>query len=114
MTPDHGSRKTVPGQIIDLVERFDRNRDSYHSAGYNEMQLRLKFLNPFFSALGWDVEDKQGYAPAYWEVIYEDSLRVGGETKAPGYCFRIGGMLAAALTRRREETMLTMQTRGET
>jgi len=56
------------------------------------MQLRLEFINPFFSALGWDVENKQGYAIAYREVVFEDSLKMGSETKAPDYCFQIGGM----------------------
>ena len=75
-----------------MVERFDRNRDSYLAGGINETQLRQEFINPFFSCLGWDIENKQGYAPAYREVIFEDSLRVGAETKAPDYCCRIGGM----------------------
>ena len=75
-----------------MVERFDRNRESYLAGGINETQLRREFIDPFFSCLGWDIENKQGYAPAYREVIFEDSLRVGAETKAPDYCFRIGGM----------------------
>ncbi len=28
---------------------------------------------------------------AYKEVIHEDALKIGGATKAPDYCFRIGG-----------------------
>jgi predicted type IV restriction endonuclease len=81
-----------PEPILDLVARFDRNRDSYVAGGINETQLRPEFIDPFFSCLGWGIENKQGYAPAYREVIFEDSLRVGAETKAPDYCFRIGGM----------------------
>jgi predicted type IV restriction endonuclease len=83
---------SVPDPVVRLVERFERNRDSYLAGGINETQLRQEFINPFFSCLGWDIENKQGYAPAYREVIFEDSLRVGAETKAPDYCFRIGGM----------------------
>jgi hypothetical protein len=30
---------TAPGEIIELVERFDRNRDVYRSPSYNETQL---------------------------------------------------------------------------
>jgi predicted type IV restriction endonuclease len=83
---------SAPREVEQLVERFDRNRDSYLAGGINETQLRREFIDPFFSCLGWDIENKQGYAPAYREVIFEDSLRVGAETKAPDYCFRIGGM----------------------
>ena len=73
-----------------LVERFDRNREQYVSPGYNETQLRREFLDPFFSSLGWDMENKAGVAEPYKEVIHEDSLKIGGETKAPDYGFRIG------------------------
>ena len=37
------------------------------------------------------MDNKQGYAEAYKDVIHEDAIKIGGETKAPDYCFRIGG-----------------------
>lgn len=82
----------LPKEISDLIERFERNRESYMSGQYNETQLRREFLDPFFTALGWDVDNKQGYAEAYKDVIHEDALKIGGATKAPDYCFRIGGV----------------------
>src|SRR3989337_1437737 len=82
---------TAPKEILDLVERFDRNRDAYKSVQYNETQLRREFLDPFFTSLGWDVENRQGFAEAYKDVIHEDAIKIGGYTKAPDYCFRIGG-----------------------
>ncbi|HVB20692.1 MAG TPA: N-6 DNA methylase [Ktedonobacteraceae bacterium] len=81
----------VPETIVELIERFDRNRSAYKSDQYNEARLRIEFLNPFFAALGWDINNKQGYAEAYKDVIYEDAIKIGGATKAPDYCFRIGG-----------------------
>jgi hypothetical protein len=44
-----------------------------------------------FGALGWDMENISGYAEAYKDVIHEDAIKIGGATKAPDYCFRIGG-----------------------
>ncbi len=82
---------TPPPIIKDLANRFENNRDAYHSSGYNETQLRREFLDPFFKALGWDVDNEQGYSEAYKDVIHEDQIKVGGGTKAPDYCFRIGG-----------------------
>ena len=41
--------------------------------------------------LGWDMRNRQGYSEAYKDVIHEDSIKVGGVTKAPDYCFRVGG-----------------------
>ena len=82
---------SAPGQIERLVEQFNRNIEAYKNPGYNETQLRREFIDPFFEALGWDVANKKGYAEAYKDVIHEDAIRVGGSTKAPDYCFRIGG-----------------------
>ncbi len=75
-----------------LVEKFEEHKDSYKSGKYNEAQLRQEFLDPFFAALGWDIENIEGYAEAYKEVVHEDALKVGGATKAPDYSFRIGGV----------------------
>src|SRR6266516_5910158 len=81
----------APHLILDLIARYDRNRSAYRSTRYNEAQLRVEFLNPFFETLGWDVNNKQGYAQAYKDVVNEDAIKVGGATKAPDYAFRIGG-----------------------
>jgi len=37
------------------------------------------------------VDNEQGYAEAYKDVVHEDAIRVGRVIKAPDYCFRIGG-----------------------
>jgi predicted type IV restriction endonuclease len=47
----------APAIIHDLVRRFEDSRELYHSGKYNEAQLRVEFLNPFFKALGWDVDN---------------------------------------------------------
>jgi hypothetical protein len=80
----------APETVIELVERFARQREAYRSGDYNEARLRREFLDPFFGALGWDMDNKRGYAEPYKDVIHEDSIKVGGGTKAPDYCFRIG------------------------
>ncbi len=81
----------APAQILTLIKRFEQNIESYRSHAYNETQVRREFIDPFFEALGWDVANKAGYAEAYKDVIHEDAIKVGGATKAPDYCFRIGG-----------------------
>ena len=82
----------VPHRILDLIETFDRNIEAYHSPQYYETQLRLEFIDPFFEELGWDVTNKSGCAPQYRDVIHEDAISISGATKAPDYCFRIGGV----------------------
>jgi hypothetical protein len=82
---------SAPREILDLIARFEQQLDAYKSGQYNETQLRREFLDPFFKALGWDIDNEQGYAEAYKDVIHEDAIRMGSATKAPDYCFRIGG-----------------------
>lgn len=85
-------QKNQAREIIEgLVARFNDNIDSYKSTSYNEAQTRLDFINPFFRALGWDVDNQNGNAEAYREVIYEDKIKIGGATKAPDYSFRLPG-----------------------
>ena len=81
----------IPAAIQELVERFQNNRDAYRSAAYNEAQCRQEFINPFFLALGWDMDNQAGWSETYKDVIHEDAIKVGEATKAPDYCFRIGG-----------------------
>src|SRR5438046_6510137 len=81
----------APPVIAELVERFEQQGDAYKSGQYNEAQLRKEFVDPMFKALGWDMENISGYAEAYKDVIHEDAIKIGGATKAPDYCFRIGG-----------------------
>jgi len=79
-------------EIEKLVERFARNLDAYKRADYKEAHVRVEFIDPFFEALGWDVRNVQGYAEQYKDVVHEDAIKVSGATRAPDYCFRIGGV----------------------
>jgi hypothetical protein len=79
-------------QVSLLVERFKQNIEAYRNPAYNKTQLRIEFIDPFFEALGWDVVNKAGYAEQYKDVVHEDAIKVAGATKAPDYCFRIGGV----------------------
>ncbi len=66
----------APDDVKRLVDHFDQNRKVFLSGDYKEKQLRDEFLNgpcltirhsdfgirtfpgPFFTALGWDMDDK--------------------------------------------------------
>jgi hypothetical protein len=82
---------TCPDAIKRLIERFDQQSDQVRSPDYNETQLRIDFVNPLFAALGWDIDNQQGFAEQYREVVHEDRVKVAGQTKAPDYSFRVGG-----------------------
>ncbi|GAK60573.1 hypothetical protein U27_00470 [Candidatus Vecturithrix granuli] len=83
---------SVPDKILQLVERFDRNIEAYKHSHYNETQTRQEFIDPLFKSLGWDMDNEQGYAEAYKDVVHEDAIKIGRATKAPDYSFRIGGV----------------------
>ena len=81
----------APDIITRLVERFEMQRTTYMSGSYNETQVRRDFIDPFFKALGWDIDNENDYAEAYRDVIHEDMVLVGNAKKAPDYSFRVGG-----------------------
>ncbi len=81
----------APQAVLTLVEKFERNLDAYRGGHYNETQVRRDFIDPFFMALGWDMDNSLGYAEAYRDVVHEDTIKVGISTRAPDYSFRVGG-----------------------
>jgi hypothetical protein len=80
----------APQAILDLAERFHHNRDHYRRADYGETQARREFIDPFFTALGWDVDNTAGNAPRFRDVTHEASVVVRGAARAPDYCFQQG------------------------
>lgn len=80
-----------PDAVLRLIDKFQQQSESLKSPEYNETQLRIDYINPFFRELGWDLDNTQGFAEQYREVVHEDRVKVAGQTKAPDYSFRIGG-----------------------
>jgi hypothetical protein len=52
----------APQEIVELVERFEDNLAAYPSGTYNETQFRREFIDPFYKALGWDIDNTAGNA----------------------------------------------------
>lgn len=57
-------------KIAELVQRFGEQYDTYKHADYNETLTRRDFIDPFFKSLGWDIDNENGYAESYREVIH--------------------------------------------
>ncbi len=85
------SKESAYTKISQLVTRFSEQIGSYKNSDYNETLTRRDFIDPFFKALGWDMDNEEGSAEAYREVIHEDKIKVGSATKAPDYSFRLAG-----------------------
>jgi len=86
----------VPQAVFNLIQRYEAYRQAYLRGDYNETQLRREFVDPLFRALGWDVDNNQGFAEAYKEVVHEQTIKFRGQdtsTKFIDYSFRLGGVM---------------------
>jgi type I restriction-modification system DNA methylase subunit/predicted type IV restriction endonuclease len=81
----------APRGVLELAERFDRNVEAYRAGRINEENTKVSYINPLMEALGWDVRNAQGRPGGYQDVVFEDSVKIGGGTKAPDYGFYVGG-----------------------
>jgi len=71
-----------------LVESFGKRLAELKQPSYAEAQLRDDFLNPFFRALGWDMENRAGFIQKEREVEIESATQIGGGRKRADYLFR--------------------------
>jgi hypothetical protein len=74
-----------------LVAKFDRQLVEFKSPGYVEAQLRDDFLNPLFTALGWDLKNDAGLILSKREVEIESRTEIQGRQKRADYLFRTDG-----------------------
>ena len=75
-------------KLRSLVSKFEQDKNHYLQKDYPEAQVRIDFLNPFFDALGWDIENKTHKPPHDRDVIVELSPET---SLRPDYNFRING-----------------------
>jgi len=71
-----------------LVEQFGKHLAVYKGGTYDEANVRKDFLDPFFRALGWDMDNRAGLIPNEREVEIESRTRIGGRNKRADYLFR--------------------------
>ncbi|MCX6600891.1 MAG: Eco57I restriction-modification methylase domain-containing protein [bacterium] len=82
---------SAPAIIEKLVKQFKADYDSLKHE--KEATIRKQFIDKFFAALGWDMENAGGSRSLYRDVIVEDTLE-SDKAKgvwAPDYSFGIGG-----------------------
>jgi len=89
--PDKGFEK-FRAELAGLVKAFRQRRAHFKVEGYDEAQLRTDFLNPFWRALGWDIENVAGLPQSLRDVEVETRVRVLGRKKRADYVFRTGGI----------------------
>ena len=65
---DDNTFESFKTELNRLVESFGKRLAELKQPGYAEAQLRDDFLNPFFRALGWDMENRAGLIQKEREV----------------------------------------------
>ena len=73
----------VPDSVYRLLEKFENRKPA------NETELRRQFVDPLFTALGWDVTDNRQVGHEVRVMVEEDGKK---KPKRPDYGFRIGSI----------------------
>lgn len=75
--------------LVSLIHNFQSNLSYYKSSRYNETETRREFIDPFFSLLGWDMDNSKGLKPRLREVMPENYL---SSIRRPDYAFTLSGI----------------------
>lgn len=73
--------------VKDLVSDFDKGKNYFFSAEYQEEAVRRDFIDKFFIALGWDVNHDYQKNPYEQEVKTEKTVKVRRARKKADYAF---------------------------
>lgn len=77
-------------ELSRLVHKFESELQAVNAAGYSEARVRQDYLDPFFRALGWDLENRAGLVQHQREVEIESRTDIAGRAKKADYLFRTG------------------------
>ena len=80
-------------EIEKLINRFAEQETFYKQPTYNETETRRDFIDPFFNALGWDIDNKKALLPTEREVSHERSVDTTKGKKTADYSFNINGKI---------------------
>jgi hypothetical protein len=92
LMPSTHSLESFKAELSRLTSSFRKNLSHLKSEAYDESALRNDFLNPFWRALGWDVENLQGTTQPLREVQIESRVDIAGRKKRADYRFRTDGI----------------------
>lgn len=74
--------------LLNKVQAFGNQIKVVKGDDYDEAKVRSDFLDPFFRALGWDLENNAHLIPQHREVEIESRTIIDGRKKRADYLFR--------------------------
>ena len=69
-------RDEMARKMSERVHQYAMRIKEYTRPTYNETEVRVEFVNPFFKALGWDVDNEAGLPQHIREVTHEATVLV--------------------------------------
>jgi hypothetical protein len=90
--PEAPSLANFKNDLSRLVTLFDKKASLHETENYDEAALRNDFLTPFWRALGWDTENREGASQSLREVEIETRVDIAGKKKRADYIFRTDGI----------------------
>jgi len=75
------SKEEAKEKIRELIEKYEKVKQSGKIKNYTEEDTKKSFIEPFFEALGWDIRNKE-------EVSAEEKVSKG----RVDYAFKINGI----------------------
>ena len=78
-------------ELTRLVARFSAGATGFLARDYAEASVRQDFIDPFFTALGWDLKNERQLILNKREVEIESRTLIDGRKKRADYLFRIDG-----------------------
>ena len=77
-------KMTVPPEVVNLVERFERNLDAYSAPTTKRPACALSSLTPSSRPSVGMYTTSRGTPSKYKDVVHEDAIKVSRATRASG------------------------------
>ena len=86
------TRDTFGKELERLCVQFREQSPDMRARGFDEARLRLEFLDPMFSALGWNVWNNPPQPMYLRDVVVENRTDIKGKATRVDYAFRTNGL----------------------
>jgi hypothetical protein len=91
MTYAKNTKEEAYQKIEELIERFQKDEQKHMASSYDETSVRVQFINPFFKALNWDVDNENSLDEVIHEMNVKQKKNIVQNLGRVDYSFKIKG-----------------------